>query len=125
MRLVVDTSAILAIAFAEQGADEAQRRARGGLIGMATFVEAVTRGQEKGHPAERVVAILSMLQIEVVPVDRAAADQALPLWKWRRRNLSLGDRLCIGLARARGLGVLTGERRWKDLDLGVDVVLFR
>ena len=125
MRLVIDTSAILAIAFAEQGADEAQRLARHGFMGMANFVEAVTRGQEKGHPPERVVAILSMLQIELVPIDRAAADQALPLWKWRRRSLALGDRLCIGLARARGLGVLTGERRWKELDLGVNVVLFR
>lgn len=125
MTLVVDTSAILAIAFAEHGAEEAQRLSRGGFMGMANFVEVVTRGQEKGHPPESALAILSMLQIDVVPVDRASADQALPLWKQRRRNLSLGDRLCIGLARARGLPVLTGERRWKDLDLGVNVVLFR
>lgn len=125
MTLVVDTSAILAIAFAEAGADEAQRLSRGGLIGMANFVELVTRGQEKGHPPESALAILSVLEIDVVPVDRATADQALPLWKQRKRNLSLGDRLCIGLARARGLAVLTGERRWKELDLGVNVVLFR
>jgi PIN domain nuclease of toxin-antitoxin system len=125
LTLVVDTSAILAIAFAEQGADEAQRLSRGGLMGMANFIEFVTRGQEKGHSPESAFAILSVLQIDVVPVDRASADQALPLWTWRKRNLSLGDRLCIGLARARGLPVLTGDRRWKELDLGVNVVLFR
>lgn len=125
MTLIVDTSAILAIAFAEPGGDEAQRLSRGGFIGMANFVEVVTRGQEKGYSRESALAILSVLRIEAVPVDRATADQALPLWRNRRRSLSLGDRLCIGLARTRGLAVLTGERRWKELDLGVDVVLFR
>jgi ribonuclease VapC len=125
LTLVVDTSALLAVAFNERGAEEAQRLARGGILGMANFVEAITRGLEQGHPPERVLTLISMLQIDVVPVDRATADQALPLWQERKRNLSLGDRLCIGLALARGLPLLTGDRRWKQLDLGVSVVVFR
>lgn len=126
MKFVIDTSVVLAIALTERGAEEAQALARGGVFGMANFVEAVTRGEELGHAAATTLALISRLGFEVVPVDRAIADQAMPLWRWRKRNnLSLGDRLCIGLARTRGLPVLTGDRRWKDIDLGVEVVVFR
>jgi PIN domain nuclease of toxin-antitoxin system len=122
---VVDTSVVLAVARSEQSAAQAQSMARGGLLGMANFVEAVTRGEELGYARDNTLALISRLRLQLAPVDRATADQALPLWKLRKQNLSLGDRLCIGLARARGLPVLTGDRRWKDLDLGVSIALFR
>jgi PIN domain nuclease of toxin-antitoxin system len=36
-------------------------------------------------------------------------------------GLSLGDRLCLALARERRLPVLTTERRWLEYDFGVRV----
>jgi PIN domain nuclease of toxin-antitoxin system len=125
LTFVVDTSVLLAIAFDELGAEEAQRLARGGMLGMANLVETVTRGQEKGYPPETTLAFVSTLALEIVAIDRATADQAMALWMHRKPHLSLGDRLCIGLARARAMPVLTGDRVWKDLPLGVDVRLFR
>ena len=125
MRHVVDTTAVLAIARGEDGAEEAEQRARGGLLGMATFVEAAARGEELGFETSTTLALISRLGLTLAPVDRATADQAAALWKARKQNLSLGDRLCIGLARASGLPVLTGDRRWTSLELGVSVVLFR
>lgn len=125
MRFVVDTSAILAIARTERGAEDAERLARGGLLGMANFVEAVARGAELGHETATTLRIVSTLSIELAPVDRETAEQANALWRHRKHGLSLGDRLCIGLARTRSLPALTGDRAWKDFELGIKVVLFR
>jgi ribonuclease VapC len=62
----------------------------------------------------------------VAPFD---ADQAVEVGglepALRGRGISLGDRACLMLARARGLPVLTGDRKWAELDLGVEVRLFR
>jgi PIN domain nuclease of toxin-antitoxin system len=40
-------------------------------------------------------------------------------------GLSLADRACLALAKQRGLPVLTADRIWQTLDLGVAVVLIR
>lgn len=43
----------------------------------------------------------------------------------RPYGLSLGDRACLALARREGLPVLTADRSWAKLDVGVEVVLIR
>jgi PIN domain nuclease of toxin-antitoxin system len=123
--LVADTSAALAILKGEPGAAEAEGLIRGGVIGMANLVEAVTRGQEFGVAPAVTLSAFSIWGVEIAAVDRATADQAMTLWPLRKQGLSLGDRLCIGLALSRGLSVLTGDRRWRQLGLDVKVVLFR
>lgn len=39
--------------------------------------------------------------------------------------LSFGDRACLALGKALGLSVLTADRKWHDLDIGVDIRLIR
>lgn len=123
--LVADTSAVLAILKGEPGAAEAERLIRGGVIGMANVVEAVARGQDYGITQAVTLSALSMWGLEIAPVDRATGDQAMSLSRFRKQGLSLGGRLCLGLALARGLPALTCDRKWKALDHGVSVVLFR
>ena len=43
----------------------------------------------------------------------------------RAAGLSLADRTCLALARRLALPVLTADRSWSDLELGVDVRLIR
>lgn len=123
--LVADTSAVLAILKGEPGAAEAERLIRGGVIGMANMIEAVARGQDYGIAQAVTLSALSIWGVEIAPVDRATADQAMRLSPFRKQGISLGDRLCIGLALSRGLPTLTSDRKWKTLDLGVSVVVFR
>lgn len=125
MRPVIDTSVVLAVIKGEPGAAEGERLARGGVIGAANFVEAVTRGRHYGIAIATIVNALATWNVEFASIDRAIADEAVAIGEYRKIGLSLGDRLCIGLARARGMPVLTGDRVWKTLPLGVEVVLFR
>jgi len=40
-------------------------------------------------------------------------------------GLSLGDRACLALALREQAPVLTGDRAWSKVDVGVEVVLIR
>jgi PIN domain nuclease of toxin-antitoxin system len=43
----------------------------------------------------------------------------------RKYGLSLGDRACLALAKSKNLPVLTADKVWKELDLGVKIRLIR
>ena len=67
---------------------------------------------------------MDTLECEIVPFDPAQAlDTGLLRPPTRTRGLSLGDRACLALARARGLPAYTAERSWATLNLGVDIHL--
>jgi len=60
------------------------------------------------------------------PLDEAMAVEVAKLGeKTRWSGLSLGGRACIALGRHLRLPVLTGDRVWKTLRLGVQVQLIR
>ena len=43
----------------------------------------------------------------------------------RAAGLSLGDRACLALAKSQGGLVLTADRVWATLDIGVEIELIR
>jgi ribonuclease VapC len=43
----------------------------------------------------------------------------------RHYGLSLGDRACLALAMELKLPVVTADRAWIDLDLGIDICVIR
>jgi PIN domain nuclease of toxin-antitoxin system len=45
--------------------------------------------------------------------------------KTKRRIISLADRACLALAVELGMPVMTGDHAWRDLDIDVEVQLFR
>ena len=79
-----------------------------------------------GTPIDRVRERLGSLHIEVIPFDTAdaylAADLRQPTQQY---GLSLGDRACLALARQLRVAVLTADRRWAELDIGLDVQVIR
>ena len=63
---------------------------------------------------------------EVVPFDEMQAWDAGRLRPYTRAlGLSVADRACLALARTLDLPVLTGDRAWTSLDVGVDIRVFR
>jgi ribonuclease VapC len=70
--------------------------------------------------------VLARSPCEVIDFDRALAMRAgLMRRATRAQGLSLGDRACLALAERLALPVLTADRVWADLDLGIEVVLIR
>lgn len=113
---MVDTSAAVAILFAEAGADRLLDALADGdprLVSAATLVELGIVVEARLGPAGRGV-VDSFLRdggMEVVDLDRTQADRALEGWRRFGRGrhpggLNLGDCFAYGLAAATGHPVL-------------------
>jgi ribonuclease VapC len=66
-------------------------------------------------------ADIESLGLEIAPFTVDDAEQAAGLGPPTRHVLSLGDRACLALAHRLDLPVLTADRSWLRLGLGVDV----
>jgi PIN domain nuclease of toxin-antitoxin system len=125
--IVLDASALIVLLKNEPGADAVEKHMDDEpLISTANLAEALTRLAEDGGDAIAIKTRLDAGPIEYVPVSDdhalAAAQLRIPTKPW---GLSLGDRLCLALGRERRLPVLTAEKRWKEFDVGVKVILIR
>jgi PIN domain nuclease of toxin-antitoxin system len=96
------------------------------LLASVNLIEALEKATEAGQDMAYIEDKLALLGIRVVAFDakhaRIAAELK-PLVKGRR--IALADRACLALAKATGLPVLTGDRAWATLDLGLDIRLIR
>lgn len=106
----------------EPGGQTIARRLSGALMVGANLSEVLAKVAERGMDPRDYQAALSALGIAFAPVTTAqAVDAAVLRPLTAHLGLSLGDRLCLALARERRLPVLTTERRWLEYDFGVPV----
>jgi len=69
---------------------------------------------------------LEALGLAIVPFGIGEADLAAQLWgRTRRHGLSLGDRACLATGILARVRVLTAERAWTKLDVGVRIETIR
>ena len=124
--IVLDASAVLAHLRGEAGGDLVVERLAGGLICTVNLTEVVQKLVEDGLSEFDVRAAMDDLAFAVVEFDETLALSAGFLRRsTRSKGLSLGDRACLALTRRENLPVLTADRVWAELDLGVEVVLIR
>ncbi len=126
MSAVFDSSALLAVAFDEDGADVAMRHVPGGILSAVNAAEVITRLVDQG--ASEAAARLSLLSfgLAIRPFDASLAMAAGALRPATRRyGLSLGDRACLAVAAREKARVITADRMWAELDLGIDVLVIR
>jgi ribonuclease VapC len=125
-RSVLDSSAILAFFHREPGWERTKEALPDGVASSLILAEVVTRLTLGGGKPWQVAAAWDELQLVVEPFDDARARLAgLLVEKTRRFGLSLADRACLTLARELGLPVVTADRAWRDVEVGVEVVLIR
>jgi ribonuclease VapC len=128
---VLDASAVLALLNNETGAERvaqclAQGQAPGCAISAVNLAEVLTKLIDRGVPAEIAAKLLQDLELAVVSVDETAALAIAGLRSATRSfGLSLGDRACLALAQAIKAKVLTADRPWAQLELGVEIELIR
>ena len=125
-RSVLDSSAILALFEKEQGWEKVRAALPDGIVSSLTLAEVVTRLTLRGGKPWQVAAAWDDLRLFVETFDDARARVAgLLVDKTRSLSLSLADRACLALARELGLPVVTADRSWREVQIGVEVVLIR
>ncbi|KAB0679252.1 type II toxin-antitoxin system VapC family toxin [Aureimonas leprariae] len=127
IRAVLDASALLALMLDEKGAERVA--AYGDHVAMASLNvgEVAAIYARRGVDDARIAARLKTLPFDVVPLDRDLAIEAGLLGsRTRRFGLSLGDRVCLCLARRLGVVAVTADRVWAkaaaELDVAVELI---
>ena len=130
--MVLDASALLAHLRGEPGAGEvADAISRGARISAVNLAEVLSRAADRGADPRRLVADLTeegllggALVIEPFTSEDATLVASLRS-RTRDAGLSLGDRAWLVLAGRLGLPALTRDTVWSELDVEVEVRLFR
>ncbi len=124
--LVLDSSVILASAFNEPGQMNLAEIIETAVISAINFAEIVAKLQERGLEPDQFALLIDQCRAISVPLTPSQALQA-GLWRAATRHLglSLGDRCCLALGLELDAEVLTAERAWAQVDLGVKVRVIR
>jgi ribonuclease VapC len=124
--IVADASAIIALLVGEPITRFDPTRLAGASISAVNLSEVLARLREFGTPESEAVAAVARLELRIVPFDEPLARAAARLRSLTRHvGLSLGDRACLALGEKLGYPVITADRVWGSLEIGVAVVVIR
>jgi ribonuclease VapC len=123
---VLDASALLAVLFAEPGAERvADVIAEGAVISTVNVSEVATLLVRRGQEPEKTLGpVREQVGVELfTPEDALTAAKLSPLTA--PKGLSLGDRACLALAKRLAARAVTAEGTWAQLDVDVQIELIR
>lgn len=126
MTLVLDASALLAWLHREPGGERVGTVLDGASMSAVNWSEVIQKSRHKGVEVQGMLDEVTDLGLAIEPFTATQAEQAARLWaQTRGLGLSLGDRACLALAMDRSAPVLTADRDWGGLALGIEVQLLR
>ncbi len=126
MSHVLDASAVLAWAQEEPGGLRVEDVLHAANLSTVNLCESVAKLVERGISCRPLQLELSTSGLTLVGFEPGDAYAAGALRAATRRfGLSFADRACVALALCLGLPVLTTDRAWAKLDLGVTIELIR
>jgi ribonuclease VapC len=124
--VVLDASALLALLFDEPGAIQVAARLPRCLISAVNYAEVLTKSLDRGQNLRDAVTAIGKLRLSHWPLDAELAATAASLRVATREfGLSLADRCCLALALNQRLPVLTADRAWRQLNMGIDIEIIR
>ncbi len=117
---------MMAVIQNERGADAVLARIDGAAMSAVNLQELVSKFADRGLTEPDVDRMLDDISVTVHPHDAAQARVAgLLRVSTRAAGLSLGDRSCLALAVTLDAPVLTADRAWAALDVGVTIEVIR
>jgi PIN domain nuclease of toxin-antitoxin system len=121
-----DSSAVIAFLRSEPGADVVRVNLSDAVISAVNIAEIASWIVRGGETIESAQTGLDNLDLDTIDFDDDLAMRTGALMaKTKRLGLSLGDRACLATAAREGVPVLTADRAWRDLDVGVEIQLIR
>ncbi len=123
---VWDASALLLLLQEEPGWRQLGLRLPDSSMSSVNLSEVAAKLLESGGAPSTTREILGGLPIEIHDLTADLAYRTAELrGPTRHLGLSLGDRACLALGLSLGSPILTGDRAWLELDLGVEIELAR
>ncbi len=127
IKVLLDASALLASFKREPGAqlvDEAI--VAGALISAVNWSETLAKLVEIGVPLREAEVALQSLPLAICSFELGHARLCAELREGTRRaGLSFADRACLATAKLENVAVLTADRAWTGLDIGIDIRVVR
>ena len=110
----------------EPGFEAVDAVVEGASVSSVNIAEVATKLALRGAGAAEIDATIAAFRIVIEPFDaRRATEAGLLVVRTRHRGLSLADRACLALAIEFASPVLTADRAWASLAIGIEVRLIR
>ena len=126
MSVVLDASALLAYLQREPGAGSVRAALGSACMSTVNWTEVIQKAAGSESEATELKAALGSLGLVLEPFSASQAGIAGTLrGPTMEFGLSLGDRACLALAIDKGETILTADRIWERLRLGVGIEVIR
>jgi PIN domain nuclease of toxin-antitoxin system len=125
-KIVFDSSAILALLKMESGHEIVSKNLEQAVVSSVNFCEVVSFLSKKTQKQDEMIKFLTETFdcIEDFNIEQAIiAGSFISVTK--DYGLSLGDRACLALAKYKNIPVLTADKAWTKLNLGIKIKLIR
>ncbi|MCZ2340453.1 MAG: type II toxin-antitoxin system VapC family toxin [Bacteroidales bacterium] len=124
--VVLDASAVICLVRRERGWEQVAAYGSDCLLSAVNLVEVAYHLTRHGFPLEDVSPIICPLIGRIVPFDTDLALLASSVHlKTRTHGLSLADCACLALGISQQTAVVTADKKWSQLRLGVKTVQIR
>lgn len=125
-RVLLDASALLALINQETGSEKVAMVMPTACMSAVNVAEVVSKLTDKGFSEVEIREVFEALKLLIIPFDEEQGFIAgLLRANTKSLGLSLGDRACLSLAIKQKLLILTADRVWAELRLGLNIQIIR
>ena len=129
-KIVLDASSVIALINREKGCEIVEKYLEDSIISTVNFAEviAVVNRELFKTEADRIegLKLITDTLPQIIDFD---VNQAIISGEFdsitKKYGLSLGDRACLALAKYKNIPVLTADKTWSKLNLGIKIKLIR
>jgi ribonuclease VapC len=126
MSVILDASALLAFLQDEPGAEQVRGLLSRSIMSTVNWCEVIQKSLAKGVDTYGMWEDMAALGVRIQPYTLEQAEAAGRLWLVTRAlGLSLGDRSCLALGLQTGFPVITADKAWQNLNIGLEIRVIR